>query len=225
MRNSGDSTVCSYAYWDSDHDSVTNEDEYASFIYLSFLLLSVMLIICGAAPHEFTSVPFPVKALKLLVHDLRSGGDSATIPKAEYDVDSDDGVRTAAHPLIHSLNDLQDEEWTEEQNQGFKQEEFAFLSEMLGPRGVNFDNDDILEETDDEDLRTDVISQIDMQVCALGLLATRVCLNVDFFRHIWCRSSKNAHRTTSTTFLRTSTICRLRRSWLFAMLLTTDLIV
>jgi hypothetical protein len=125
-----------------------------------------MLIIGGAAPHEFTSVPFPVKVLKLLVHDLRSGGDSATIPKAEYDVDSDDGVRTAAHPLIHSSNDLQDEEWTEEeQNQGFKQEEFAFLSEMLGPRGVNFDNDDILEEADDEDLRTDAISQIDMQVC------------------------------------------------------------
>ncbi|KAG2094819.1 armadillo-type protein [Suillus cothurnatus] len=72
------------------------------------------------APHEFTSVPFPVKALKLLVHDLRAGGDSATIPKAEFDVDSDDG-------------NGQEEE---QQNQGFKQEEFAFLSEMLGPRGV-----------------------------------------------------------------------------------------
>ena len=46
------------------------------------------------APHEFTSVTFPVKALKLLVHDLRSGGDSATIPAGEaYEVDSDDGVR------------------------------------------------------------------------------------------------------------------------------------
>lgn len=47
---------------------------------------------------------------------------------------------------------------------------------MLGPRGVNFDNDDILEETDDEDLRNDAISQIDMQVGVAGLTATRTCL-------------------------------------------------
>ena len=45
---------------------------------------------------------------------------------------------------------------------------------MLGPRGVNFDNDDILEETDDEDLRNDAISQIDMQVRTRSdLTATR----------------------------------------------------
>ncbi|KAG1848518.1 armadillo-type protein [Suillus subalutaceus] len=118
-------------------------------------------------PHEFTSVPFPVKALKLLVHDLRAGGDSATIPKAEFDVDSDDG----------------DEEWTEEeqQNQGFKQEEFAFLSEMLGPRGVNFDNDDILEETDDEDLRNDAISQIDMQAHLVSFFKECASHNVNNF--------------------------------------------
>ncbi|KAG2743701.1 ARM repeat-containing protein [Suillus brevipes Sb2] len=118
-------------------------------------------------PHEFTSVPFPVKALKLLVHDLRAGGDSATIPKAEFDVDSDDG----------------DEEWTEEeqQNQGFKQEEFAFLSEMLGPRGVNFDNDDLLEETDDEDLRNDAISQIDMQAHLVSFFKECASHNVNNF--------------------------------------------
>ncbi|KAG1747560.1 armadillo-type protein, partial [Suillus lakei] len=118
-------------------------------------------------PHQFTSVPFPVKALKLLVHDLRAGGDSATIPKAEFDVDSDDG----------------DEEWTEEeqQNQGFKQEEFAFLSEMLGPRGVNFDNDDILEEMDDEDLRNDAISQIDMQAHLVSFFKECASHNVNGF--------------------------------------------
>ncbi|KIJ66488.1 hypothetical protein HYDPIDRAFT_174567 [Hydnomerulius pinastri MD-312] len=100
-------------------------------------------------PHEFTSVTFPVKALKLLVHDLRSKGESTAFPGGEGFVDSDD----------------EDEEWTEEeqQNQGFKEEEFAFLSEMLGPRGANFDNDDILDESDDEDLKNDPISQIDMK--------------------------------------------------------------
>ncbi|EGO18981.1 hypothetical protein SERLADRAFT_418638 [Serpula lacrymans var. lacrymans S7.9] len=102
-------------------------------------------------PHEFTSVSFPVKALKLLLHDLRSGGDSATINAngESFDVDSDDG----------------DDDWTEEErlHQGFKEEEFSFLSEMLGPRGANFDNDDILEQNDDEDLKNDPVSQMDMQ--------------------------------------------------------------
>jgi hypothetical protein len=95
---------------------------------------------------------------------------------------------------------------------------------MLGPRGVNFDNDDILEETDDEDLRNDAISHIDMQVGAFGLRATRGCLTLVFFRHIWCRSSKTVQRTMSTTFPQRSIICRLRRSWLFVMLLTTEFV-
>jgi importin-9 len=49
-------------------------------------------------------------------------------------------------------------------NQGFKKDEFAMLSELLGPKGVAFDNDDILSEIDDEDLKNDQISQIDMRV-------------------------------------------------------------
>ncbi|KAH7924492.1 ARM repeat-containing protein [Leucogyrophana mollusca] len=119
-------------------------------------------------PHEFTSVPFPVKALKLLVHDLRSGGDSATIPAGEvYEVDSDDG----------------DEEWAEEErlHQGFKEEEFSFLSEMLGPRGANFDNDDILEESDDEDLKNDPISQMDIQAHLVSFLRECATRNVNNF--------------------------------------------
>lgn len=39
------------------------------------------------------------------------------------------------------------------------------LSEMLGPRGVAFDNGDILQDNDDEDLKQDPISKMDMQVC------------------------------------------------------------
>ena len=60
----------------------------------------------------------------------------------------------------------QDEEWTEEEqlHQGFKADEFAFLSEMLGPRGVAFDNDDALDDNDDEDLKNDPVSTMDMRV-------------------------------------------------------------
>ena len=35
---------------------------------------------------------------------------------------------------------------------------------MLGPRGVAFDNDDALEDADDEDLKNDPVSTMDMQV-------------------------------------------------------------
>ncbi|RPD64798.1 ARM repeat-containing protein [Lentinus tigrinus ALCF2SS1-6] len=103
-------------------------------------------------PTEFTSVPFPVKALKLLLHDLQTGGEAASMGFSAKDVSelaSDDG----------------DEEWTEEEqlHQGFKPDEFAFLSEMLGPRGVAFDNDDALDDNDDEDLKNDPVSTMDMR--------------------------------------------------------------
>lgn len=44
-------------------------------------------------PLEFTSIPFPVKAVKILVHELRSGGESAAINAQDnFELDSDDGV-------------------------------------------------------------------------------------------------------------------------------------
>ena len=49
-------------------------------------------------------------------------------------------------------------------NQGFKEDEFAFLSDMLGPKGMAFDNDEVLDDNDDEDLKNDPVSQLDMQV-------------------------------------------------------------
>jgi len=75
-------------------------------------------------------------------------------------------IRSFPHASRSNLSGLQDEEWTEEeqQHQGFKEDEFAFLSDMLGPRGANFDNDDILYESDDEDLKNDPVSQINMKV-------------------------------------------------------------
>lgn len=60
---------------------------------------------------------------------------------------------------------FQDEDWTAEEraHQGFTAEEFGALSEMLGPRGVNFDNDD--EPVPDEiDFAGDPILGMDMVV-------------------------------------------------------------
>ncbi|CDO77258.1 hypothetical protein BN946_scf184753.g8 [Trametes cinnabarina] len=125
------------------------------------------------APTEFTSIPFPVKALKLLVHELQSGGESAAMGfnSADLaDLDSDDG----------------DEEWTEEEraNQGFKADELAFLSDMLGPRGMAFDNDDALEEDDDEDLKNDPVSTMDMQAHLVSFLKECAARNTNNFSAI-----------------------------------------
>ena len=46
-----------------------------------------------------------------------------------------------------------------------KEEEFVHLSELIGPKGIPFDNDDVLEDDDDEDLKSDPVSQMDMKVC------------------------------------------------------------
>ncbi|KAJ4470827.1 ARM repeat-containing protein [Lentinula aciculospora] len=100
-------------------------------------------------PTEFTSVPFPVKAIKILLHEVQSGGEPATMGNAQEfadDLDSDDG----------------DEDWADA-GDATKDSELEFLSELIGPKGMAFDNDDILDDSDDEDLKGDPISQIDMQ--------------------------------------------------------------
>ena len=58
-------------------------------------------------------------------------------------------------------------------NQGFKEDELAFLSDMIGPKGVAFDNDDVLNDSDDEDLKSDFVSQMDMQVSEA--MSSRYC--------------------------------------------------
>ncbi|PIL31196.1 hypothetical protein GSI_05894 [Ganoderma sinense ZZ0214-1] len=126
-------------------------------------------------PTEFTSVPFPVKALKLLLHDLQSGGEAASMGFSAKDVSevaSDDG----------------DEEWAEEEalHQGFKADEFAFLSDMLGPRGMAFDNDDALEGADDEDLKNDPVSTMDMQACVLPFHSAHL---LGFFKECAARNT------------------------------------
>lgn len=70
------------------------------------------------------------------------------------------------HPHGYLCGLPQEDDWAEEerQNQGFSHEEFQMLSEMLGPKGVAFDNDEVLDDNDDEDLKNDPISQMDMAV-------------------------------------------------------------
>lgn len=55
------------------------------------------------APTEFTSVPFPVKAIKILLHELQSGGESATMGNTQDyvdGVDTDDEVGNVLPRLV-----------------------------------------------------------------------------------------------------------------------------
>ena len=54
------------------------------------------------APHEFTQIMFPLKALKLLINDLRSSGETGRgLPHSGVvEADSEDGV--SSHPLFRS---------------------------------------------------------------------------------------------------------------------------
>lgn len=94
------------------------------------------------------------------------------------ELESDDGVR---FPLMAPRSQAyllsQEDDWTEEErrNQGFSHEEFQMLSEMLGPKGVAFDNDELLDDNDDEDLKNDPISQMDMTV--RWTLNTTACIH------------------------------------------------
>jgi len=80
-------------------------------------------------PHQFSSISFPTKVLKLVLNELQSDSDIGAMSAQDaVDLDSDDG----------------DEDWADEEQliQGFKPEEFALLSEMLGPKGKAFEDDE-----------------------------------------------------------------------------------
>ncbi|GAW03271.1 ARM repeat-containing protein [Lentinula edodes] len=122
------------------------------------------------APIEFTSVSFPVKAIKILLHEVQSGGEPATMGNTQDfadDVDSDDG----------------DDNWADA-GDVTKDSEFEFLSELIGPKGMAFDNDDILDDSDDEDLKGDPISQIDMQGHLVSFLRECAARNTNHFSSV-----------------------------------------
>lgn len=79
----------------SHYDQITNEDKYEAIQCARDIILNMVFV----APHEFTSIPFPVKALKILVHDLRTNGESAALNGQNFDVDSDDGVSSYSYPV------------------------------------------------------------------------------------------------------------------------------
>lgn len=108
-----------------------------------------------STPTTYTSVPFPVKALKLLLKDVSAEGGGGGKKKggAAYDgeIEEDDG----------------DEDWADDDPLGSAgEDEFAFLSDWLDGGGGG-END---AQDDDEDLKTDPLAQIDMGEHITGVL-------------------------------------------------------
>ncbi|WRT69867.1 uncharacterized protein IL334_006858 [Kwoniella shivajii] len=96
-------------------------------------------------PNQYTQIPFPVKAFKLILRDVQSEpGVKGKGKKIDYDIDEDDG----------------DEDWDDDDLLGGGDDvgEFDYLSSWLDDKGGN-END---AQDDDEDLKSDPLAQIDM---------------------------------------------------------------
>jgi len=115
-------------------------------------------------PPQFTRVPFPVKALKLLLHELEPSGEAAA-PSAPLDAQFDDG----------------DSDWSDEER--VKEERFSFLADIMGVGGPSFDEEDQLvgSTNDDEDLQKDPISLIDLRAHITSFLKESVARDADGF--------------------------------------------
>ncbi|KAK4689861.1 importin-9, partial [Tremellales sp. Uapishka_1] len=110
-------------------------------------------------PHEYTIIPFPLKALKLLLKDL-SGSEGPKGKKTmDYEIDSDDGD-----------GDWDDDDPLDDVG------EFDFLSSWMDAGGGNLGND---AQDDDEDLRSDPLAQIDMPTHLSDMLRTAYANNTN----------------------------------------------
>jgi len=116
-------------------------------------------------PPEFTRVQFPVKALKLLLHELQTNGEVATLagPTVPIDAESDDG----------------DSVWSDEEK--VRDDRFSYLADVMGPGGLSFDEDDVLASNDDEDLQNDPVSEIDLRAHVTSFIRESARRDADGF--------------------------------------------
>lgn len=84
---------------------------------------------------------------------------------------------------------------------------------MLGPKGMAFDNDDILDDDDDEDLKNDPVSQIDMQARRISFSQHETSSNQSsiYLRRTSCHSCENARPIIRTTSQGSSVNFRLKK--------------
>ncbi|CAE7208239.1 unnamed protein product [Rhizoctonia solani] len=120
-------------------------------------------------PHEFKSIPFPTKALQLIVRELQEMGAEVEAISTKDVPDADDDSDDA-------------DEWADEEKLylGMKRDELAFLA------GVDLEDgeSDGKGGLDDEDLRQDPISKLDMRAYLLQFLKDCAEQNINNFSHV-----------------------------------------
>ncbi|CBQ68248.1 related to KAP114-Member of the karyopherin-beta family, nuclear import [Sporisorium reilianum SRZ2] len=105
-------------------------------------------------PHQYTSVPMFAKIVKVLLKEWSSASRAGNAGGQ-----GQDGTRTPE-------TDDEDGEWDDEYepNAGGGKDDFAFLSDMLGPGGLDaLQNDDDFGLEDDEDLKSDPVYSMDLK--------------------------------------------------------------
>ena len=107
-------------------------------------------------PHQYSSVPMFAKIVKVLLKEWSSASRAGP---GGAGGNREDGARTPE-------TDDEDGEWDDEyEPRGGGQDDFAFLSDMLGPGGLDaLQNDDDFGLEDDEDLKTDPVYNMDLKV-------------------------------------------------------------
>lgn len=143
-----------------------------------------------AVPTEFTRIPFAAKALKLILQEMQSNGEPASMGYGGLnssdvrEIGSDDGVSrvTFSRPFTYSPS-FEEEEWSDDEEvagAGLGANEVSYLSDMLGGavppemmaalRGGSFESI-VSVQGDDEDLLKDPSVQIDMRVSQRSLVS------------------------------------------------------
>ncbi|TIA71942.1 hypothetical protein E3P89_01920 [Wallemia ichthyophaga] len=117
------------------------------------------------APIEFTSIPFPLKAIKLLLGEIQNVGTSAAKSNTVKDVDEDDD----------------DDDWEDDDPLAGADDEIHYLSDLLSPGGDLLDDGD----ADAEDMRDDPDCQIDIGNYLSDFLRTAYTANT-FNTHDRC---------------------------------------
>lgn len=141
-------------------------------------------------PSEFPPIPFPVKALKVLLKDVQSLTPKGSGPAGLDGAVSDDGE--------------DDDEWEDdgaEFARAGEADDLDFLSEMMGPGGAlaGYGADDASdfddEDGEDDDLKEDPIFALDLPAHLKGFFQSSYAHDTNSFKH-WAEMLNDEEKAT-----------------------------
>ncbi|GAA6037267.1 hypothetical protein JCM8097_008653 [Rhodosporidiobolus ruineniae] len=149
-----------------------------------------------ANPDQFPPIPFPAKALKLLLHDAQNATNQANGGK-------DGGVPDDA------VSDDEDDEWADEGAEftSGNERELDFLSDMLAGGGLSrymHSDDDDEDELDEQDLQDDPIYQLDLSTHLSGFFRQAYEADLVSFRQLAEQFLNDEEKTVLTHLLQSA---------------------